>query len=67
MESDLPNSEFVVESGRASGGRMFVRVIYQTTGKSRTVVGLNGRSYREIVDGLIVEVKREIQASQRRG
>jgi hypothetical protein len=63
VEDDLSNSNYIVESGRAVGGRMFIRVVHQPTGKSRVAVGLGGLEYQELVDELIVELKREVEES----
>jgi hypothetical protein len=65
MENNPTDSDFVVESGRAKGGRMFVRVVHQPTGKNRTIVGLGERSHHEVVDELIAQIKREIEVSSR--
>jgi hypothetical protein len=65
MKNDLSPSTFLIESGRGVGGRMFIRVVHQPTGKSRTIVGLGERSYQEVVDELIADVQREVEASRR--
>jgi hypothetical protein len=63
MATQLPATDVVSESGRATGGRMFIRVIHTPTGKSRMVVGLNGRSYGEIVQQLQEELATEVLGS----
>jgi hypothetical protein len=60
MERVIRESDVIAESGRASGGRMFVRVIHQPTGTNRKVVGLGGRAYQDVVAELLAAVKQEL-------
>jgi hypothetical protein len=63
MATQLPATDVLVESGRASGGRMFIRVLHTPTGKSRMVVGLDGRSYGKVVQQLQEELATEVLGS----
>jgi hypothetical protein len=49
-----------IDRGRASGGRMFVRVVHQPTDTSRQVVGLGGRAYAQVVAELRAAVEAEL-------
>jgi hypothetical protein len=57
------SEDIEIGSGRASGGRMFVRATHIPSGKSRAVVGLNGRSYRHVVQQLLEELASDSQTS----
>jgi hypothetical protein len=62
MASMIRDEDFRIESGRADGGRMFLRVIHLPTQASRVVVGLNDRPYAEVVRELLSAVLQEIEA-----
>ena len=49
-----------IDSGRATGGRMFVRVVHAPTGISRLVVGLGNRGYRDVVTELRSAIESEL-------
>jgi len=56
----IQDSDIVIESGRATGGRMFVRVSHRPTDTSQQVVGLGGRPYWEVVAELQSVVEDEL-------
>jgi hypothetical protein len=60
MERIIRDCDVIVESGRASEGRMFVRVIHEPTQINRTVDGLGGRAYQDVVAELLAAVKEEL-------
>ena len=62
MVGVVHDEDFRIDSGRASGGRMFIRVVHCPTQVSRSVVGLNGRPYSEVVRELISAVLQGIEA-----
>ena len=57
----IRDSDIRIESGRATGGRMFVRVVHEPTEISRQVEGLGGRSYRVVVAELRSAVESELE------
>jgi hypothetical protein len=63
MADVIRNQDFRVDSGRATGGRMFLRVVHEPTQVSRVVVGLNGRPYAEVVRQLLSAVSQAIEAA----
>jgi hypothetical protein len=63
MAGVIRDKDFRIESGRATGGRMFIQVVHHPTQVSRKVVGLDGRPFTEIVNQLFSAVVREIEAS----
>jgi hypothetical protein len=64
VAAQLPAEDVLIESGRATGGRMFIRVTHTPTGKSRTIVGLDGRPYGEVVQQLQDELATEVLSSE---
>jgi hypothetical protein len=61
MAGVIHDEDFLLESGRASAGRMFVRVVHVPSRVNRVLVGLNGRPYKEVVQELLSAVLREIE------
>jgi hypothetical protein len=62
MAGAIRDEDFRIDSGRAEGGRMFVRVVHEPTQTSRVVVGLKSRPYAQVVQDLLSEVRQEIEA-----
>ena len=60
VERVIREADIVVDSGRAGGGRMFVRVIHKPTEINRSVTGLGGRSYQDVVADLWAALKVEL-------
>jgi hypothetical protein len=60
MKRVIRDRDVIVQTGRASEGRMFVRVIHEPTQINRTVVRLGGRPYRDVVTELLAAVKEEL-------
>jgi hypothetical protein len=58
----IRDEDFRIDSGRASEGRMFLRVVHVPTEVRRVVVGLNGRPYAEVVQELLSAVLQEIES-----
>jgi hypothetical protein len=61
MTRIIRGADFRIESGRAVGGKMFVRVVHIPTNTSRMVPGLDGRPYDQVVSDLISEVVQAIE------
>lgn len=61
MPGMIRYDDFRIDSGRATQGRMFVRVVHEPTQVSRSVLGLNGRPYAEVVQELLSAVLQEIE------
>jgi hypothetical protein len=62
MAGVVRDEDFRIDSGRAEGGRTFVRVVHEPTQASRVVVGLKGRPYAEVVQELLTAVRQAIEA-----
>lgn len=62
MAGMIRDEDFRIDSGRATEGRMFLRVVHAPTEVSRGVVGLKGRPYAEVVQELLSAVLQEIEA-----
>ncbi len=60
MNHVIRDSDVRIDSGRASGGRMFVRVIHVPTGINHLVVGLGNRRYRDVVTELRSAIENEL-------
>ena len=60
MDRVIREQDLIVETGRASEGRTFVRVIHLPTGTDRKIVGLGQRSHHEIVAELMGAVVLEL-------
>jgi hypothetical protein len=56
----IRDDDIRIDSGRASGGQMFVRVVHQPTDTSRQVVGLGDRAYAQVVAELRAAVEDEL-------
>jgi hypothetical protein len=63
MVGVIRDEDFRIDSGRAKGGQMFVRVVHEPTQASRVVVGLNGRPYAEVFQELLSAVLQEIETA----
>jgi hypothetical protein len=63
MAGVIRNEDFRIDTGRATEGRMFLRVIHDPTQVSRIVVGLHGRPYAEVVQELLSAVLQEIESA----
>jgi hypothetical protein len=64
MAGVIRDEDFRIDSGRAAGGRMFIRVVHEPTQVSRVVVGLKGRPYAEVVRELVTAVRQEVEAAK---
>jgi hypothetical protein len=60
MDKPILDGDFLIESGRSAGGRMFVRVMHEPTTTSRVQVGLNQRSYAAVVADLRGSIEAEL-------
>jgi len=60
MDQVIRDDDIRIDSGRATGGRMFIRVVHEPTATSRQVVGLGNRSYRDVVTELRSAIESEL-------
>ena len=56
----IRDSDIQIDTGRAAGGRMFVRVVHVPTGINRLVVGLGSSVYSNVVTELRSAVECEL-------
>jgi hypothetical protein len=60
VDQVIRDGDFLIEIGRATGGRTFVRVVHQLTNCNRRQTGLNGRSVNEVSAELTAAVVSEL-------
>lgn len=60
MEQVIRPGDIVAEVGRATGGRTFVRVVHEPTGRSHTLTGLGARSSTEVTAELLAGLTSEL-------
>jgi hypothetical protein len=61
VEQVIRDSDIVMEIGRATGGRTFVRVVHEPTNFSRRVTGLGARSVNDVAAELVACIVGELQ------
>jgi len=60
VEQVIRPGDIVVEVGRATGGRSFVRVVHEPTGRSRRTTGLGSRTSTEVTAELLFGLTSEL-------
>ena len=60
MADESLSEDFRVDVGRANNGRTFLRVVHLPSGRNKQIVGLCGRTARDVADELARRLLQEI-------